>query len=438
MADLNAMAQGKWTRLVTVLLRNGWGDPCGAMVLKSIARLGLLQNLRSVPATQTVPLPRNVPMEQAACLGIPGITAHRAVHVTGPVGGRTILVQGFGGSVGLCAVQLACRSGAHVIGTIRTAAEEQTARQAGAHEVLLNDAELPVRLRTLAPEGIDHIVEVAFAANIERDVELLKSGGSIATYATNAATPTIPFWQMAKTSLPQVQSTASFNAANELIQRAGVPFTYDANGNITNDGVHSYSWNTRNQLVAIDSGGAASFSYDALGRRTSKAIAGLGTTSFLYDGLNVIQELNGASPTPNLLTGGTDEYFTRTDANGTVSFLSDVLGSTVALTDATGAVQTQYIYDPFGATTITGAATTNSFGFAGRENDTAGLYYYRARYYNPNLNRFGGNAQNRIDIWRQWRSKWIEEGMHWFSVGSPRPKDWDPVAQVGRIQGAGE
>ena len=51
-------------------------------------------------------------------------------------------------------------------------------------------------VRALAPEGIDHIVEVAFGANIERDVELLKMGGSIATYATNAATPTIPFWQM--------------------------------------------------------------------------------------------------------------------------------------------------------------------------------------------------------------------------------------------------
>jgi len=137
-----------------------------------------------------------VPMEQGACLGIPGITGHRAVHVAGPVSGRTILVQGAAGSVGLCAVQLARHSGAHVIGTIRTPAEEQTARQAGAHEVLLNDAELLAHVRDIAPEGIDHIVEVAFGANIERDVELLKMGGSLATYATNAAMPTIPFWQM--------------------------------------------------------------------------------------------------------------------------------------------------------------------------------------------------------------------------------------------------
>jgi NADPH2:quinone reductase len=53
-----------------------------------------------------------------------------------------------------------------------------------------------MHIRALAPEGIDHIVEVAFGANIERDVELLKMGGSIATYAANVATPAIPFWLM--------------------------------------------------------------------------------------------------------------------------------------------------------------------------------------------------------------------------------------------------
>jgi NADPH:quinone reductase len=163
---------------------------------QSYRPFGTAAEFTIVPAAQAVLLPANVPMEQGACLGIPGITGHRAVHVAGSVGGRTMLVQGAAGSVGLCAVQLARQSGAHVIGTIRSRAEEQIARQAGAHEVLLNDAELPAQVKALAPEGIDHIVEVAFAANIERDVELLKMGGSIATYATNAATTTIPFWRM--------------------------------------------------------------------------------------------------------------------------------------------------------------------------------------------------------------------------------------------------
>ena len=149
-----------------------------------------------VPVGLIAALPANVSAEQGACLGIPGITAHRAVHVAGPVRGRTVLVQGAGGAVGLCAVQLARYAGAHVIGTVRAAAEEQVALQAGAHEVFSNDEALAVKVRGVAPDGLDHIVEVAFAANVERDVELLKNGGSIASYATNAPAPAIPFWPM--------------------------------------------------------------------------------------------------------------------------------------------------------------------------------------------------------------------------------------------------
>ena len=163
---------------------------------QSYRPFGTAAEFTVVPAQQAIPLPENVSVEQGACLGIPGITAHRAVHVAGPVSGKTVLVQGAGGAVGLCAVQLARFAGAHVIGTVRSAPEEQTARNAGAHEVLFNDADLIANVRKIAPSGPEHIVEVAFAANIERDVELLRLGGSLATYATNDAKPTIPFWPM--------------------------------------------------------------------------------------------------------------------------------------------------------------------------------------------------------------------------------------------------
>ena len=65
-----------------------------------------------VPLKQVVPLPEGVPLEQGACLGIPGITAHRAVHVAGSVKGKTVLVQRGAGAVGACAVQLARQAGA--------------------------------------------------------------------------------------------------------------------------------------------------------------------------------------------------------------------------------------------------------------------------------------------------------------------------------------
>ena len=82
------------------------------------------------------------------------------------------------------------------MGTVRNPADEATAKSAGANEVLVSDKDLTSRVRALAPNGLDHIVEVAFGANIEANIELLKQGGSIASYATDNAAPKIPVWQM--------------------------------------------------------------------------------------------------------------------------------------------------------------------------------------------------------------------------------------------------
>ena len=149
-----------------------------------------------VQLEHAVPLPASVALEQGACLGIPGLTAHRAVHVAGPVEGRTVLVQGGAGAVGAWAVQLAHRAGARVIATCRSESDKETASRAGADDVLLTDDKLVERIQALAPDGVHHIVEVAFAANLQIDVQVLAQGGSIATYATNAPTPEIPFWQL--------------------------------------------------------------------------------------------------------------------------------------------------------------------------------------------------------------------------------------------------
>src|ERR1700741_4406844 len=99
-----------------------------------------------VPLKQAVPLPAGVPLEQGACLGIPGITAHRAVHVAGSVEGRTVLVQGGAGAVGACAVQLAHQTGARVIATCRAESDKEIASRAGANEVLLTGDNLVQRI----------------------------------------------------------------------------------------------------------------------------------------------------------------------------------------------------------------------------------------------------------------------------------------------------
>jgi RHS repeat-associated protein len=188
----------------------------------------------------------------------------------------------------------------------------------------------------------------------------------------------------AQVVLPQTINGNSFNAANQMVAFNGTPLTYDANGNLTNDGTNTYSWDERSGLVGINgsTGGPTSFAYDPFGRRASKTVGGA-TTQFQYDGNRVVQEIQPG--TGNVLT---DMGFSRTDLSGNMTFLGDLLGSTVALANDAGAVATQYSYQPFGAAVASGAASSNPYQFAFHQNDGTGLYYYSARYYSPTLGRF--------------------------------------------------
>ena len=177
-----------------------------------------------VPLKQVVPLLEGVPLEQGACLGIPGITAHRAVHVAGSVMGQTVLVQGGAGSVGTCAVQLAHQAGARVIATCRAESDKEVASRAGAHEVLLTSGNLAERIRALAPDGVNHVVEVAFGANIKTDTEVLAQGGSVATYATNTPMPETPVWQ-----LVFVNARLFFVGSDDVPAEAKIEATRDIN-----------------------------------------------------------------------------------------------------------------------------------------------------------------------------------------------------------------
>ena len=193
---------------------------------------------------------------------------------------------------------------------------------------------------------------------------------------------------LARTTQPDAVGTATYDAANQLTKLGTSTFSYDANGQLTGDGAATYTWNDRGQLAAITGAATASFSYDAFGRRGKRTV-GAASTGYLYDGADAVQELNGTTPTANMITGlGVDETYQRTDATGVHYPVVDGLGSQLAQTGSTGAVQTWYTYGPFGQTTASGAASGNSNQFTGRENDGTGLYYYRARYYNPKMQRF--------------------------------------------------
>jgi RHS repeat-associated protein len=191
----------------------------------------------------------------------------------------------------------------------------------------------------------------------------------------------------ARTGLPPALASATYNAANHQLTFGSQVLTYDLNGNLTSDGASTYTWDVRNRLAANTGPSPASFIYDGAGRRRTKTING-SNTSFLYDGLNPVQEQAGSS-IRNLLTGlGVDEFLTRDDGTGTRGLLGDALGSTLALVDEGGAVAATYTYDPFGTTTVTGSPGPNTLTYTGREDDGTGLKYYRARYYHPGLQRF--------------------------------------------------
>ena len=185
----------------------------------------------------------------------------------------------------------------------------------------------------------------------------------------------------ARTGLPGAVSSTSYDAANELTHWNGISLSYDANGNMLTDGSNAFTWNARNQVASLNN---VSLQYDVFGRRT-KNLAG---TSFLYDGANAVQELSGTTVTANLISGGIDEVFSRTDSSGAFTQLKDSLGSTIALVDSSGNIDTSYTYDAFGGTSVTRTSNANEFQYTGRENEGNGLYFYRNRYYAPLFGRF--------------------------------------------------
>lgn len=142
-------------------------------------------------------LPDDVSDELGACLGIPGITAHRAVFGDGPVSDATVLVHGVLGGVGALAGQLAKWGGATVIGTVRHAIDRPRSGATAIDHVVTLDAADPVGdVRRLAPAGVDRIIEVAFSDNVELDAAVAKIGTVIAAYATRDDRSAFPFWPM--------------------------------------------------------------------------------------------------------------------------------------------------------------------------------------------------------------------------------------------------
>jgi RHS repeat-associated protein len=177
-------------------------------------------------------------------------------------------------------------------------------------------------------------------------------------------------------------------AAGSALDNNGNTLTKVAGSNTT-----TYAWDYENRLSSVTlpaGGGTVSFKYDPFGRRIYKSSSG-GTSVYAYDGDNLVEETNAAgtvvarySQTQNI-----DEPLAMLRSAATSYYHADGLGSVTSLSNAAGSIANTYTYDSFGKLTASTGSLVNSFQYTARESDTeTGLYYYRARYYDPQTGRF--------------------------------------------------
>jgi RHS repeat-associated protein len=196
----------------------------------------------------------------------------------------------------------------------------------------------------------------------------------------------------------QLSASYSYQPFNRLTSTSSTTYSYDTNGNLisrtNSSGTTQYSWDFENRLkqVTLPNGNTVAYKYDALGRRIQRTPSAGVSTNFIYDGQDVVKDTNSDGSTVDYLNGlGIDNKLRLTDsrliATGPLYFSQDHLGSTTALTNSLGVVTSQMNYDAFGNQT-TGANLTR-YEYTGREFDSdTGLYYYRARWYDPQVGRF--------------------------------------------------
>ncbi|MBI5159998.1 MAG: NADPH:quinone reductase [Micrococcales bacterium] len=163
---------------------------------------GTAQEFTVLPRARVVRLPDAASFDAGASLGVPALTAHRALTVgenaparlePGSLAGATVLVTGGAGAVGHAAIQLARWAGASVIATVSGPEKGELARRAGAHHVVnYREGDPAATIRALAPDGVDTIVEVDVIGNRELIAAVLRVGGAVAVYANSGTELTLP------------------------------------------------------------------------------------------------------------------------------------------------------------------------------------------------------------------------------------------------------
>lgn len=192
------------------------GQPVWLFMVQHGQAWGTAAEYVTVPAHKAVELAAGASYDLGASLGVPAMTAHRAL-TSGVVervapesfSGLTVLVHGGAGAVGNAAIQLAVWAGAKVITTVSSAEKEALAKAAGAHHIVnYREGDPAAEIREIAPDGVDQIVEVAPAVNNDLDLAVIANRGTIAIYANNGGD---------ELTLP-VRATFSLNVRYQFLQ----------------------------------------------------------------------------------------------------------------------------------------------------------------------------------------------------------------------------
>jgi RHS repeat-associated protein len=225
-----------------------------------------------------------------------------------------------------------------------------------------------------------------------------------------------------------LSASYSYQGFNEVTGAGGATYNYDNNGNlltkVAGTDTTQYAWDFENRLtqVTLPSGTVLNYKYDALGRRVQRTTTSGADERYVYDGQNVVQDLDSnSSVVTSYLNGpGFDNHLRQTNATTGVSyFLTDHLGSTIGLTDSNANVVEQISHDSFG-NHLPGSRTR--YTHTGRERDPdTGLMYYRARFYDPQLGRFVSEDPTGFS-----------GGSNWFSYALNNPLRFvDPLGLQG-------
>jgi RHS repeat-associated protein len=182
----------------------------------------------------------------------------------------------------------------------------------------------------------------------------------------------------------------SYDCMDRITSATGLGFDWDGNGNMVYKHDGAYAWNytydTLNRLTAVHKDGdlSALYTYDASGRRVRSWDTVDGSTDYVYSGLQIIDEINSGTHERHIYAGG---MHIASNTTGTVEYYHvDHLGSTRLKTAANGSAIYKSNYEPFGPGS--GESGSEDYRYTGKREDTTGLYYFGARYYDPTTGRF--------------------------------------------------